>query len=475
MKTLKSAARDFVVFYLNGVRTEVRGLDVFKTVAEYLRYSRGLTGTKIVCAEGDCGACTILRARPGERLEAINSCIALVAQLDLCHVVTIEGIAREGQLSPVQNAMVQCHGSQCGYCTPGFVMAMSWMFEHHKTIDEKCARNHLTGNLCRCTGYQPILDAALAVKNHDSLTRRYIVAAHIKNLARLAKRSVAIKTEHRALFMPVSLKELSTYRKRHPDSLILGAATDLGVLLNKGKHPLTHLVSLTHLRELNTVRWQRTRSVVRVSVGANVTLSQLRKQLEKKAPAVAATLDLFASPQIKNVATLAGNVANASPIGDTLPILLALDASVRTQTRSIPIDQFFIGYRKTALKKGEIIRAIEFTIPRSGDFFRFFKTSQRKDLDISCVNAALFARKSNRGFSELRIAYGGVAATPLRLKRVETLLRHQVIAADLIERAIAQLAKDITPRSDLRGSEAYRLRVSQNILRELLTEAAAHG
>lgn len=476
---MKLKTRAQAVFYVNGIRQTASGDDAFMTLAEWLRYKRSMTGTKIVCAEGDCGACTVMLARPvrGSKktttFEAVNSCIAITGQMDGCHLVTVEGLKNKGELSPVQKSMIECNGSQCGFCTPGFVMAISWMCEKKKPIDEKTAKNHLTGNLCRCTGYQPIVDASvLAGKIRDSapksesLTKRYLTHANLKALEKETKTPLFIYTPERTFSAPVSVRELQAFRKKSPHSLLIGAATDLGVQYNKGKRELTEVLSLHAISELYAVK----RSKDKIRVGARVTLAELRRELAEHSDRLAEVLDLFASPQIKNAATLVGNVANASPIGDTPPFLLALNAVVEILTPKsakrvrIPLDQFYLGYRKTKLKPGDVITAIEFELPGKNEIFKFYKNSQRKDLDISCVNASLWMKKDPQGkILAARIACGGVAATPLRVKKAEAKLIGSRGEPEKIEAAISAIQDSITPLEDLRGTPAYRRVLIQNI------------
>lgn len=479
-------SRDSVLFYLNGQRHEVRGDLAFKTVAEYLRYNLGLVGTKVVCAEGDCGACTIMKAFPHPRLkgelkyEAINSCIALVAQMDGCNLVSIEGLKKGDELSPVQKGILNCHGSQCGYCTPGFVMAMTWMIEKNKKVDEKCAKNHLTGNLCRCTGYQPIIDAAIsAAKEYnpkDTLASRYISKTTSTELKKTIQTSVSIETTEKHFFAPTSLKELAKLRKKYPKSTIIGAATDLGVQYNKGKNELAHLISLQLIPELYELKVSAKKAVI----GARVTLAELRRELEKYSANLASTLDLFASPQIKNSATLVGNVANASPIADTPPILLALGAEIEIlqmkngKQKWFPLSEFFIGYRKTLVGPGDVVTAIRFDLPGKGEQFRYYKNSARKDLDIACVNASVWVKRGKKSqVEDIRVAFGGVAAMPIRLKKVEGVFRGEVLVAEQIDLGIKKLHEEITPISDLRGTQAYRRVLAENVLRSLLNEFAS--
>lgn len=478
-------SRSSISFFLNGLRHEVTGAQAFKTLAEYFRYTRGLTGTKVVCAEGDCGACTILKSADGLSFEAVNSCIALVAQMDGAHLVTIEGLKKDDELAPAQKAMMKCHGSQCGYCTPGFVMAMTWMLEKRECVDEQTAKNHLTGNLCRCTGYQPIIEAAMEIgaqklPANETYAARYLTRENVRTLRSAAKGSVEIK--HHSLtagdltfFAPATLSELLKYRKKHPKSVLIGAATDLGVLYNKGKATPTHLVSLHLIPELYKI----TATKSKVHFGARVTLANVRRTLEKSAPALGNILDLFASPQIKNAATLIGNIATASPIGDTAPFLLALGATLeiatpgRSAKRKISLGDFFLGYRKTALKSGEVITGIGFDLPKKGEFFRFYKTSQRKDLDIACVNAAIWIKLGKKQvITDSRIALGGVAAIPLRLRKTERLVKGEFASSALWDQAVECLQREITPLTDLRGTSAYRRVLAENIFRSLVNEIA---
>lgn len=471
--------RNKVLFYLNGKRHEVGGDHIFQPFAEYLRYVCGLTGTKIVCAEGDCGACTVLRAQylpkvKSPPLEAVNSCILLVAHMDGCHVVTVEGLKKNNNLHPVQEAMIACNGSQCGYCTPGFVMAMAAVVEKNHLVDKKNAKNALTGNLCRCTGYQPIVEAtvqaAKAKKNStESLAKRYLTLPSSRELSGVLKKPIHIETEMRSFFAPTAMSDLKRYLKRSPKPVIMGAATDLGVQYNKGMREFQDLISLHLVPELYSITF----SASRVSVGARVTLAELRRVLNKKSPTLSNILDLFASPQIKNVATLVGNVANASPIADTPPFLLSLNANVNIfsgksgRKFATPLNKFYLSYRKTVLVPGDIITSIDFEIPKTGEVFQFFKNSMRKDLDISCVNASAWIKykKASQQIEDIRLSFGGVAGIPLRLYKTENILKGTCAEPKILEKSIEALQKEITPRSDIRGSEAYRRIVAENIFR----------
>lgn len=478
--------RATAVLYLNGKRIEVGPEHAGRMLSEYMRDHLGLTGTKVVCAEGDCGACTVLRAFAGFdrgefKYQPINSCLVTMAQLDGSSLVSIEALAQGDQLTPVQASMVKCHGSQCGYCTPGFVMAMTGLVEKklsdkNRSISLQEAKNALTGNLCRCTGYQPIIDATLDVNVAacQSVAERYSSSVQRKDLQAALTKPLRIEGENFRFYAPRSLKAAAQCLAQNKSAKLLAAATDLGVLHNKWRSRLVDVVSLHLIPELYEFKVEKND---RVSVGARVSLSELRTQIQDLVPEFARFLDLFASPQIKNVATLVGNVANASPIADTPPFLLVADAVVKVVgprgSRAVPLEKFFLDYRKTALKAGELISSIQFSIPAKDDLLSLKKVSERKDLDISTVNAAFRASVTPEGGRNFRIALGGVAGTTLRLKKTEAVLNHPDLTPERIERAMTVMHQEITPLSDVRGSSAYRHVVVENLLRRFLFEATS--
>ena len=493
--------RDFALIHVNGVRREIRGRDALMMMADWLRREAGLPGTKIVCAEGDCGACTVLRAVPDPtsrftsqaistttellRFEMMNSCIALVAQFDGAHIVTVEGMCCGDKLSPAQEAMRVCHGSQCGYCTPGFVMAMSEMLERHERADARTAANYLTGNLCRCTGYSPILEAAVAVRASEthSVARRYSNCDAVAESLATTKQSVLVEHEGVKFFAPVTLREAVTFAANNPGSRVIAAATDLGVQVNKGSPLPRALLSLHLIDELSVAKVTRRG----VSVGARVTLAQVRRMCESVAPEFARFLNLFASPQIKNVATLVGNIANASPIGDTLPFLLIAGGVVHIASRpggrgpvcrrSIPMTELYVGYKRLALADGEIITHVTFDRTPPRELLRLYKVSQRKDLDISAISCAFSVTRNTSGrrgatpeIASARIAFGGVAAMPMRLPEAEQALCGE-LTHERIEFVAHLIARTINPISDVRGSGTYRRVTAANLFRRFGNEA----
>lgn len=470
-----------IKFYLNGSLCEVPLERSSMTLSDYLRYEKCLTGTKVVCAEGDCGACSILRYNPllngidGENFQSVNSCILPLALVHGTHVLTIESLAKKEELHEAQDKMLKCHASQCGYCTPGFAMALAGLCEEkiakkQNKISEGESKNAFTGNLCRCTGYDTIIKAATEVdfSKLESLKERYHNEAVDKDLKKICSEGLTLKTEDFSFYGPGSYQEALEYMEKEPEAQLIASATDLGVVHNKRKIRLKNLVSLQFVPEAYKIELIGNEVVV----GARVTLTELRHFLKGKCDEYAKYLDIFASPQIKNNATLAGNIANASPIGDNAPALLGLDATVILMSakgeREVPLSEFFLDYRKTSMQKGELIKLIKFPLPK-GDF-RIFKTSIRKDLDISTVNLAVNIEKENDIVSSVLIGAGGVAATPLRLKKAENELRGKKLDAHAIKDACDAAQTEFTPIDDVRSSGAYRRVALGNTLKRLLGE-----
>lgn len=474
--------RNKIVFYLNGQRKEAYGKEASMMLADYLRYEQGLTGTKIVCAEGDCGACSVLRYFPhidgkdAQNYLPINSCITLVASLDGSSLVTVDALKEKEELHETQKAMVKCHGSQCGFCTPGFVMTITGLVEEklakkETAINEQEAKNCMTGNLCRCTGYKPIIEAALDIDlaKCQGLKERFYSEKQEVDLIKVFSESVLIESENFFYFAPKTIKEAVNFLKDYPDTKIIASGTDLGVVHNKRKTTLNHLLSLHLVQEM----YQITLNGSEVKFGARVTHSEFRHFMKDKLPEFSNYLDIFASPQIKNIATVIGNIANASPIGDTPPAFLALDALVCVigpqGAREIPLTKFFLAYRKTALEKNELIAAVKFNIPQKGSSVRFYKNSNRKDLDISAVNFAIrvdWKDDSKKEIKDIAIAAGGMAAIPLRLTKTENYLKSHFD----VEGAVKELHSEFTPLSDVRASSTYRRILVENFFRSFFEE-----
>jgi xanthine dehydrogenase small subunit len=444
--------RDHILIHINGKPHRIDGEAAFETLANYLRQDVAATGTKIVCEEGDCGACTVLTRRSAnDDYRAVNSCILNLAQLDGSSIVTVEGLREEKSLHPVQEAMVQCHGAQCGYCTPGFVVAMAGMFEVCDRVNEKQVRDGLTGNLCRCTGYEPIIKAALAVDASSAakMGERYPTLPD-------ANDSVQAGT----FFAPATLDEAIAFKREHPGCTIVQGGTDVGVWVNKRRYQAPAMLSLAKIDSLRELREEEGAIVI----GANTTLADFETFIAKRIPELAGIMAIFGSPQIKNAGTLVGNIANGSPIGDTLPYLFVAGAMLEMNggTRSVPIDRFYLGYRKFDLQPDEIITRVRIPIVR--DTLKLYKVSRRKDLDISAFTAAIRLTLDGDRITRVTIAYGGVAPTVIRLPRTEAFLTGKSGSLDIFEQAGRIARAEIKPISDVRGSADYRLQLAENIM-----------
>jgi xanthine dehydrogenase small subunit len=449
--------RDHILININGTTHRIEGDASFQTLANYLRQDIAATGTKIVCEEGDCGACTVLTRRSAkDDYRPVNSCILNLAQLDGSAIVTVEGLRvsappRETVLHPVQQAMVECHGAQCGYCTPGFIVAMAGMFEVCDRVNKKQVRDGLTGNLCRCTGYEPIIKAALAVDGAAStkMRDRYPTLPDANDSVTVAN-----------FCAPVTLEEAIAFKRGHPGCTIVQGGTDVGVWVNKRNYAAPATLSLAKIASLNELREDDGAIVV----GANTTLADFETFIVDRIPELARIMAVFGSPQIKNAGTLIGNIANGSPIGDTLPYLFVAGAMLEMNdgTRSVPIDRFYLGYRKFDLQPDEIITRVRIGIVR--DMLKLYKVSRRKDLDISAFTAAIRLSMTADRIDRAAIAYGGVAPTVIRLPRTEAFLAGKSATLETFEHA-GRIARDeIKPISDIRGSADYRLQLAENIM-----------
>jgi len=469
--------RDYILLYLNGKRHKIRGEQAFMTLAEYLRYERGLTGTKIVCAEGDCGACSVLRGEtlPDQselRYSTINACITFVHLMDCTHVITVEGLKEDDALSPVQTAMVENYGAQCGFCTPGFICAMTDLVNHQayqnpkgqQYLDEKQVRNALTGNLCRCTGYAPIIEAGKKVDltQFTPLQKRYDTPEMVAELKQHRQIGVNIQADHLQFYAPTLLEEAIRF-KQEREARIFSSATDMGVLINKERSNPTVICSLNLTPGAHALSEEE--GVIQV--GPRVTLNELEHFLRDRIPEFSRLLKIFASPQIKNKGTLVGNIANASPIADTLPFLMVADAEVELMglqgARRVNINRFYTGYKQLDMRQDELISKVLIPVPAAQDIIRLYKVSNRKDLDISTLTAA-FRLKVNAGqIEQVAIAYGGVAATVVRLPKTEAFLMGKPLNQEVCQQAGVLACTEISPISDVRASAEYRLQVAENL------------
>jgi xanthine dehydrogenase small subunit len=442
---------DSIRFTLNGEPAEVADVSPMTTLLDWLREHRGLKGTKEGCAEGDCGACTVVLERAKGKHEAINSCIAMLGQMDGQAIRTVEGLlGKDGSPHPVQRAMAEADATQCGFCTPGFVMTAYAYASGGEPAELETIHDALAGNLCRCTGYRPIVEA---------MTR---VVGITGEPASLPPTRMAPADFGGTFFAPRLLDELTALRQEHPDALLLAGGTDLGLLAGRSRTPPEAVIHVSHVPQLNVIDDGKKQ----ITLGAAVTYARAMPVLIAAFPALRPYLARLGSRQIRTLGTIGGNIGNASPIGDMPPVLLALEATIKLVSvrgvRKMPLEAFFRGYRKTALAPDEIIQSV--TVPRlwSDETFHCDKVSKRRDQDISTVAGAYWLRIKRGRIEKVRLAFGGMAATPRRAIHAEAAL-----LKGGFEAACAALAKDFQPLDDWRGTAAYRLQVAANLLRRL--------
>lgn len=473
--------RNSLLLYINGQPCRVEGQTAFMSLANFLRYERGATGTKIVCEEGDCGACSVLvgRAEQGKLVyQPINSCIQFLYQLDCAHIITVEGLKMDNALHAVQTAMVEHHGAQCGYCTPGFVVSMCAMFQQG-TEKPSCqeVRDGLTGNLCRCTGYEPIIRAALNVDENrvTPLETLYPSEGMLKAFEAAQAEPVLIQAEERTFYKPVSLESAVEFKASHPETVIISGGTDLGVQCNKRGIEPASILSTAHLPDLDTLRAVTDAAGREVlEIGARVSLSVLERFVELRIPQFFKILNVFGAPQIKNAGTLAGNIANGSPIGDSIPLLMVMDAEVEVLgeagLRRININRLYKGYRTLDLKPDELITRIWLPVPSPAETLRLYKVSRRKHLDISAFTAAIRLTIEDGRIQSARLAYGGVGPVVLRLRETEAFLTGQPVNESIFREAGKLARQEVTPISDVRGSSGFRSQLAENMLLKFYLE-----
>jgi xanthine dehydrogenase small subunit len=453
---------------------EVKDPDSNETLLNYIRTKLKKTGTKEGCAEGGCGACTVVFGELQNNeisYRAINSCITFLPTLQGKQLILVEDlISKEGLLHPVQQAMVSYHGSQCGFCTPGFVMSLFSMFKKHSKFKDDEIKDSIAGNLCRCTGYQPIIKAAKSLKNKNKIDH---FTKNKKNTINLLKkinnRSIVIYNKGKKYFAPRYVQELKKILKKNIDANFLSGGTDLSLSVTKERKDISTIIYMNSIRELNYIK----NNNKYIEVGASTPLIELESYIEKYYPDFTKILKRYGSPQIRNVATVAGNIATASPIGDCLPLLLSLNAQVVLQdlkkTKILFIDNFFISYRKTKLKKGQFIRSIRIPLFEN-NIFKAYKVSKRFDDDISSVCAAFNLEIVKNKVQSAKIAYGGMAAIPKRAIYCEKILSNSLVTEEIIHKAKKALEKDFTPISDMRASGLYRMEVAKNLLEKCCVE-----
>jgi xanthine dehydrogenase small subunit len=466
-------------FLLDGQSVSTGELPCTITVLEYLRDVAHRTGTKEGCAEGDCGACTVVLgtlSADGTRIDycAINSCIRFLPTIDGCELVTVESLSSpQGALHPVQQALVDEHASQCGFCTPGFVMSLFALYLRKEQATREQVLETISGNLCRCTGYRPIV--AAGCRMHD-----YPVPSHWSRAAAGAEdRRAALRALRRTqplrmpdYFAPRTIEELASAYAEEPGALLLAGGTDVGLWVTKQLRELPTILYIGAVEELHALH----RDASGLRIGAAVSLTDAWGALVETFPPLAELAQRFGSPPVRNSGTLCGNLANGSPIGDATPALMALGAELElrrgSHVRRLPLERFYLGYQRKDLAAGEFIVAVRVPPPSEDEWVAAYKLSKRFDQDISAVCAALAVRVADGRIASARIAFGGMAAVVARAVCTERALIGAPWSEASIERAGACLAEDFTPLSDLRGSSDFRLTSARNLLRRFYFEHA---
>ncbi|PDQ20353.1 xanthine dehydrogenase small subunit [Mesorhizobium sanjuanii] len=473
--------RNEIRFILNGEDVALTTVAPDATLLDWLRLNRSLRGTKEGCAEGDCGACTVLVGRlSAGRLvyESVNACIRFLGSLDRTHVVTVEHLRGEaGKLHPVQQAMVDFHGSQCGFCTPGFVMSLYALWMRSPEPSDAAIEKALQGNLCRCTGYEAIVRAARAISSYGKAAKDPLAAERKAVTTRLAAMKdgarVEIGSGKQRMVVPADADDLASVLDKEPGATIVAGSTDVGLWVTKHMRDIAPAVFIGNLDGMCTI--SEDKGVI--SIGAGVTYSDAFALLSKRIPALGPLFDRIGGEQVRNMGTIGGNIANGSPIGDTPPPLIALGARLTLRRgkkrRTIPLEDFFIAYGKQDRQPGEFVEAVHVPVPAKGTKFAVYKITKRRDEDITAALGAFNLTLAKDGsVADIRIAYGGMAATPKRASAVEKALLGKPWTEAAVEAAMAEYTSDFTPLTDMRASAEYRALAARNLLLRFFAETS---
>ena len=471
--------RRTIRFLMGDRLREIRDLPPAMTVLDWLRNEEGRRGSKEGCGEGDCGACTVVVGdleRGSLRYRAVNACIRFLATLDGKHLLTVEDLQdADGRLHPVQKALVDCHGSQCGYCTPGFVMSLYALHFERTRPDLARINDALAGNLCRCTGYGPIIAAAQLMHDLEGPDPVHGREGEIVECLCALKRDGMLDAQAggQRLLAPRSADEVAQTLLDHPDAVLMSGGTDVGLWVTRQLRELRKIVYLGEAADLRSVDVDGSQ----ITIGANATLDDLHSVVMQYYPEFGEVLRRFGSTQVRNVATLCANVANGSPIGDSSPILIALgaQASIRrgNRHRRVAVEDFFIDYGVQDLQPGEFVENIAIPVCGAETVLKAYKVSRRFDQDISAVCGAFSLTLSEGVLADVRIGFGGMAATPVRARNAEAAMRGRTWTEETMERGLEALAGDVTPIDDLRASAEYRMLVAKNLLRKAFMESTS--
>lgn len=469
--------RNVLRFYLGDIRHEVSACTPTLGLLEWLRLDQRLRGTKEGCNEGDCGACTVVIGNlDGSRLvyRAVNSCITFLANLDGCHILTIEHLRTGSGLNPVQRAMVDMHASQCGFCTPGIVMSLFalWLNEASPSIDR--IEDAMAGNLCRCTGYRPIIDAAaLLYRTNDRKSDPFIEASSAveAKLKALGDEDILhLNSAQGDFYAPVTLDDLIDLYSNKPNATLTAGTTDVGLWVTKGMQDLNPVISLSRVTALKTVEDH----AEHIRFGAMVSLASVYKHLGALHPHIAELLRRFGSEQIRNSGTIGGNIGNGSPIGDLAPLLIAMGATMTLRasgtSRILPLEKFFVDYKIQDRRTSEFIESIAVPKLAENEVLHVSKISKRFDEDISTVCGAFWLQISKNMIVSARIAFGGMAAIPKRSYAAEAELIGNVWSQEIANNAANALVLDLAPLTDFRATKNYRSAVAANLVRRFAVE-----